>query len=55
MDAVYDEDPLINPNALKFTELSYLDVLNKGGLGGVMDATATSLCMDNKIKIIVFG
>ncbi|NLZ29105.1 MAG: UMP kinase [Firmicutes bacterium] len=53
VDAVYDEDPLINPDALKFTELSYLDVLNKGL--GVMDATATSLCMDNKIKIIVFG
>ncbi len=53
VDAVYDEDPIKNPDALKFTELSYLDVLNKGL--GVMDATATSLCMDNKIKIIVFG
>lgn len=53
VDAVYEEDPLKNPDALKFTELSYLDVLNKGL--GVMDATATSLCMDNNIKIIVFG
>lgn len=53
VDAVYDDDPLLNPDAQRFTELSYLDVLNKGL--GVMDATAASLCMDNKIKIIVFG
>ena len=53
VDAVYAEDPLENPDAQRFSELSYLDVLNKGL--GVMDATATSLCMDNNIKIIVFG
>ncbi len=53
VDGVYAEDPLKNPDAQRFSELSYLDVLNKGL--GVMDATATSLCMDNKIKIIVFG
>ncbi|MCT4618647.1 MAG: UMP kinase [Marinisporobacter sp.] len=53
VDGVYDSDPNINPNAKKFDELSYIDVLNKGL--GVMDSTATSLCMDNKIPIIVFG
>ncbi len=53
VDAVYEEDPRKNPDAIKFSELSYLEVLNRGL--GVMDATATSLCMDNKIKIIVFG
>jgi len=53
VDAVYDADPLVNPEAQRYTELKYLDVLNKGL--GVMDATAASLCMDNKIKIIVFG
>ena len=40
-------------NAKKFKTLSFLDVLNKGL--GVMDSTATSLCMDNNIPLIVFG
>ena len=40
-------------NAKKFKTLSFLDVLNKGL--GVMDSTATSLCMDNDIPLIVFG
>ena len=53
VDAVYDSDPNINPNAVKFDSLSYIDVLNRGL--GVMDSTATSLCMDNKIPIHVFG
>ncbi len=53
VDAVYDDDPLTNPDAVRFTRLSYMDVLNKGL--GVMDATAASLCMDNKIRILVFG
>ncbi len=53
VDGVYAEDPLKNPDAQRFSELSYLEVLNKGL--GVMDATATSLCMDNSIRIIVFG
>ena len=53
VDAVYDSDPHINPNAVKFDELNYIDVLNKGL--GVMDSTATSLCMDNNIPILVFG
>ena len=53
VDAVYDSDPNINPNAVKFDSLSYIDVLNRGL--GVMDSTATSLCMDNNIPILVFG
>ncbi len=53
VDAVYDSDPHINPNAVKFDALSYIDVLNRGL--GVMDSTATSLCMDNNIPILVFG
>ncbi|MDD2554743.1 MAG: UMP kinase [Syntrophaceticus sp.] len=53
VDAVYDSDPKTNPTAQKLTELQYMDVL-KNGLG-VMDSTAASLCMDNKIPIIVFG
>ncbi|MBS3897804.1 MAG: UMP kinase [Dethiobacter sp.] len=53
VDAVYDADPLINPEAKKFTELTYIDLINKGL--GVMDSTAASLCMDNRIPLIVFG
>ena len=53
VDAVYDSDPHVNPNAVKFDALSYIDVLNRGL--GVMDSTATSLCMDNNIPILVFG
>ncbi len=52
VDGVYDSDPLKNPNAVKFNELQYIEVLNKGL--GVMDSTAASLCMDNGIPIIVF-
>ena len=51
VDGVYDSDPLKNPQAKKFDRLSYLDVLSKGL--GVMDSTATSLCMDNNIPVIV--
>ncbi len=52
VDGVYDSDPVQNPQAKRFDSLSYLDVLNKGL--GVMDSTATSLCMDNHIPVIVF-
>ncbi|TGE31207.1 UMP kinase [Desulfosporosinus sp. Sb-LF] len=52
VDGVYDSDPFKNPEAKKFDRLSYLDVLSKGL--GVMDSTATSLCMDNNIPVIVF-
>ncbi|MCX7711844.1 MAG: UMP kinase [Clostridia bacterium] len=53
VDGVYDSDPAVNPDAKKFDRLTYIDVLNRGL--GVMDSTATSLCMDNNIPIIVFG
>ena len=53
VDGVYDSDPNINSQAVKFDSINYLDVLNRGL--GVMDSTATSLCMDNKIPIMVFG
>jgi len=53
VDGVYDSDPLKNPEARKFKDLGYFEVLNKGL--GVMDSTATSLCMENKIPLIVFN
>jgi len=51
-DGVYDSDPKLNPSASKFSSLDYMEVLRRGLK--VMDATATSLCMDNDIPIIVF-
>jgi uridylate kinase len=53
VDGVYSSDPVKNPDAEKFEELSYLDVLQRGLK--VMDATAVSLCMDNNLPIIVFS
>ena len=52
VDGVYDSDPMINPAAIRFETLSYIDLLNKGL--GVMDSTAASLCMDNGIPLVVF-
>lgn len=52
VDGVYDSDPVKNPNAKRYDQLSYIEVLNRGL--GVMDSTATSLCMDNDIPLIVF-
>jgi uridylate kinase len=52
VDGVYDSDPMKNPAAKKFEELSYIEMLNRGL--GIMDSTAASLCMDNKIPLIVF-
>jgi uridylate kinase len=52
VDGVYSADPKKDPNAVKLPELTYIDVLKKGLQ--VMDATAISLCMDNKLPIIVF-
>lgn len=51
-DGVYDSDPNLNPNARKFEQLDYLEVINRRLR--VMDATATTLCMDNRIPLIVF-
>ncbi len=52
VDGVYDCDPLTNPQAKKFKSLSYIEMISRGL--GVMDSTAASLCMDNKIPLIVF-
>ena len=52
VDGVYSADPKKDPNATRFTELTYIDVLKKSLQ--VMDATAISLCMDNNLPIIVF-
>jgi len=53
VDFIYDKDPKKYPDAKKYERLSYIDVLNKGL--GVMDSTATSLCMDNKLPIVVMN
>ena len=53
VDGVYDSDPNINKDAVKFDELTYLDVISKGLK--VMDSTASTLCMDNDIPLLVFG
>ena len=52
VDGVYTADPKKDPDAVKFEQLTYIDVLGKGLQ--VMDATATSLCMDNNLPIVVF-
>ena len=53
VDGIYDSDPKLNKDAKKFDTLSYLDILSKNLK--IMDATATSLCMDNNIPLVVFG
>ena len=52
VEGVYDSDPRKNKDAIKYQEISYHEVLTKGLQ--VMDSTATALCMDNRIPIIVF-
>ncbi|MHB1357178.1 MAG: UMP kinase [Anaerolineae bacterium] len=52
VDGIYDEDPFKNPEAKRFTHLSYLEALNMGVK--VMDSTALSLCMDNNLPVVVF-
>ena len=53
IDAVYSADPKLDPTATKYEKLSYLDVLSKDLK--VMDSTATALCRDNQIPLLVFG
>jgi uridylate kinase len=53
VDGVYDQDPLKFPAAVKYREVSYLEVLSRGL--GVMDATSIAMCRDNKLPIIVFN
>jgi uridylate kinase len=53
VDGIYTADPMIHPNAQRYDAISYLEVLERGLK--VMDATAISLCMDNKLPIVVFS
>jgi len=53
VDGVYTADPFKDPDAEKYEQLTYMDVLNKNL--GVMDSTASSLCMDNNIPLLVFA
>lgn len=53
VDGIYSSDPKLDKDAKKFEKLTYIDILNQGL--GIMDSTATSLCMDNNIPLIVFG
>jgi len=53
VDGVYSKDPIHNKNVKKYNKLSYLDVIKKGIK--IMDSTAISLCMDNRLPIIVFN
>ena len=52
VDGIYDSDPVKNPDAKRFESISYLEVLSREL--HVMDSTATSLCMDNELPILVF-
>jgi uridylate kinase len=53
VDGVYDKDPLKFPDATKYMEIGYLEVLSKGL--GVMDASAVAMCRDNRLPILVFN
>ena len=53
VDGIYTADPMLDPTATKYDDISYLQVLERGLK--VMDATAISLCMDNKLPIVVFN
>jgi uridylate kinase len=53
VDGIYTADPMLHPEATKFESISYINVLERGLK--VMDATAISLCMDNKLPIVVFN
>jgi uridylate kinase len=53
VDGVYDKDPLKFPDAVKYSEIGYLEVLSKGL--GVMDSSAVAMCRDNRLPILVFN
>ena len=53
VDGIYTADPMLHPEATRFETISYLKVI-EGGLK-VMDTTAISLCMDNKLPIVIFN
>ena len=53
VDGVYNADPKTNPDAVKYDTLTYMDLIQEGL--AVMDTTATSMCMDNDIDLVVFN
>ncbi|HOT97540.1 MAG TPA: UMP kinase [bacterium] len=53
VDGVYDKDPVLHPDAVKYDQLSYMDVIR--GRLKVMDTTAVTLCMENDLPILVFN
>jgi uridylate kinase len=53
VDGIYDRDPVLSKSAQRYSDITYLEVLNKGLR--FMDATAVSLCMDNKLPMIIFN
>ena len=53
VDGVYDKDPLKYPGAIRYPQITYLEVLSQGL--GVMDATSIAMCRDNRLPIIVFN
>ena len=53
VDGVYSADPKKDPNATKYEKLTYMDLIQQGLQ--VMDTTATSMCMDNDIDLVVFN
>jgi uridylate kinase len=53
VDGIYTADPMLHPDATRFETISYLNVLERGLK--VMDTTAISLCMDNKLPIVIFN
>ncbi len=53
IDGVYDSDPMINPDAVKYDEISLDDVLSQKL--GVIDLTATIMCLENKMPLVIFG
>ena len=53
VDGIYSADPKIDPTAVKYDEISYMDVIQKGLKA--MDTTAISMCMENNIPVLAFG
>jgi uridylate kinase len=53
VDGVYDKDPLKFPDAIRYPEVAYLEVLSKAL--GIMDASAVAMCRDNTLPIVVFN
>lgn len=53
IDGIYDSDPKINPNAVKYDHINYIDII-KNGIKA-MDATAATMCMENDVPVVAFG